>query len=280
MDNLLLDERPLLVMPKLATLIGLNESIVLQQVHYWLRGKEQRQQDYIDGRYWVYNTYEQWQEQFPFWSIMTIRRTMTKLENKGLLIAGNYNKAGFDNTKWYSIDYEALNALLSPSVQNEHIVCSDWYDGSVHFEQTNTIDYTKTTTESFKGLKGAELKQSRTATTSPFNPSILEKQIMKSCKAHGVQDFRPFADIISYYYGAYKRTFGQEHPRLSARAMDSVINSFLSSSDNLDGLEYDPAAYHAMIDRHFQTQYQDCDYNICHFMSEEVRNNRFYETCY
>ncbi len=42
MNNLLLDEHPLLVMPKLATLIGLNEAIVLQQVHYWLIGKEQR----------------------------------------------------------------------------------------------------------------------------------------------------------------------------------------------------------------------------------------------
>lgn len=247
MTNFLLDERPLLVMPKLATLIGLNESIVLQQVHYWLKGKEQ------------------WQEQFPFWSIMTIRRTITKLENMGLLIAGNYNTAGFDNTKWYSINYTALNRLVSPSVQNE---------------QTNTIDYTETTTERIKGLKGAELKQSHTATSTPFNPSILEKQIMKSCKAHDVQDFRPFADIISYYYSAYKRTFGKEHPRLSAKAMDSIISSFLSSSDNLDDLEYDPEAYHAMIDRHFQTQYQDCDYNICHFMAEEVRNNRFYETCY
>ncbi len=44
-------------------------------------------------------------------------------------------------------------------------------------------------------------------------------------------------------------------------------------------VKYDPDAYYAMIDKHFQTQYQDCDYNICPFMSEEVRNNRFYETC-
>ncbi|MDE7204624.1 MAG: hypothetical protein K2O91_22610 [Lachnospiraceae bacterium] len=112
-----LDERPLLVMPKLATLIGLNESIVLQQIHYWLIGKEQRQQDYIDSHYWVYNTYEQWQEQFPFWSIMTIRRTFTKLENMNLLTVGNYNMAEFDKTKWYSINYAALNNLVSTSVQ-------------------------------------------------------------------------------------------------------------------------------------------------------------------
>ena len=107
MNNLLLDEHPLLVMPKLATLIGLNESIVLQQVHYWLKSKEQRQQDFIDGHYWVYNTYEQWQEQFPFWSIRTLKRIFTSLENSGFLLSANHNKTGFDKTKW-SVSYTHL----------------------------------------------------------------------------------------------------------------------------------------------------------------------------
>lgn len=39
-SNLLLDEPPLQVMPTLATKVGLNESIVLQQIHYWLKIKE------------------------------------------------------------------------------------------------------------------------------------------------------------------------------------------------------------------------------------------------
>ncbi len=96
-------------MPTLATLIGLNEAIVLQQVHYWLKTKENDQQNYIDGHYWVYNTYKQWQKQFPFWHLNTIQRTFTSLEKKGLLISANYNKAGFDKTKWYTINYPALN---------------------------------------------------------------------------------------------------------------------------------------------------------------------------
>lgn len=104
-------------MPTLATLIGLNESIVLQQVHYWLKHKEKSGQDYIDGHYWVYNTYEQWQEQFPFWSIRTLKRIFTTLENSGFLLSANYNKIGFDKTKWYSIDYDALNTFSAP-VQN------------------------------------------------------------------------------------------------------------------------------------------------------------------
>lgn len=92
-------------MPTLATIIGLNESIILQQVHYWLKIKEKSKQDYIDGHYWVYNTYEQWQEQFPFFSIRTLRRTFTSLEKMGLLLTGNYNKVKFDQTKWYTLDY-------------------------------------------------------------------------------------------------------------------------------------------------------------------------------
>lgn len=130
MNNLLLDEHPLLIMPNLATLIGLNESIVLQQIHYWLIGKEQRQQDYIDGHYWVYNTYEQWQEQFPFFSLRTLRRIFTALEKMGLLISSNYNRAGFDKTKWYTINYESLNKLVSPSGQNGHIVWPNCPNGS------------------------------------------------------------------------------------------------------------------------------------------------------
>ena len=37
MNNLLIDDYPILVLPKLATEIGLNEAIVLQQIHYWLK---------------------------------------------------------------------------------------------------------------------------------------------------------------------------------------------------------------------------------------------------
>src|SRR5690625_929921 len=114
-NNLLIDEYPLLVLPSLAKEIGLNEALVLQQIQYWL-GKKL---NYEDGRYWVYNTYEGWAEQFPFWSVSTIRRILGKLEKDGLVISGNYNKMGADRTKWYSIDYEKLSELVQSNVKSE-----------------------------------------------------------------------------------------------------------------------------------------------------------------
>lgn len=268
-SNLLLDKHPLQVMPKLATLIGLNEAIVLQQIHYWLKHKQNTGQDFIDGHYWVYNTYEQWQEQFPFWSIMTIRRAFTSLEKKGLLIVGNYNRKGFDKAKWYTINYESLDQLDSQSVQNE---------------QANTIDYTRTTAKTigFNVLNGAVPETVTThqcnVTSKPFDKSILERQVIKECRQQGIKDFSAFVEIITFYYETYMRKFHKEHPRLSESSMESVVSALNEGSEMVE--KPDPETYKAMIEQHFQTEYTDCDYNILHFMTEGIRNNRFYEACY
>ena len=105
--NLLFDSELLVVNPKLATLIGLNEAIILQQMHYWI-GKTNNN---YDGKKWIYNSVSEWAKQFPFFSESTIVRTIKNIEKKGLVFVGNYNKDGRDRTKWYSIDYTKLDEL-------------------------------------------------------------------------------------------------------------------------------------------------------------------------
>lgn len=115
---LLFDEAPLLVRPLLAVRVGLNEAIVLQQVHYWLENKKKstkekdlaQERTYNDGRFWTYDSYPEWQKQFPWWAVRTVERTFTNLEKKGILISGNFNRLKMDRTKWYTIDYDALDA--------------------------------------------------------------------------------------------------------------------------------------------------------------------------
>ncbi len=104
MSKLLIQDNPIMILPTLAIKIGLNESIILQQVHYWLLTSKHDK----DGKRWVYNTYKDWQEQMPFWSEKTIKRTIKSLEDQGFLLSGNYNSLKLDKTKWYTIDYEKL----------------------------------------------------------------------------------------------------------------------------------------------------------------------------
>lgn len=114
-SSLLIDRDTLIILPRLAARIGLNEAIVLQQVFYWLGGD--RKPHVRDGRRWVYNTYEGWREQFPFLSERTIRRTIRELEQAGLLESAFFvdhpEHRHLDHTKWYTIDFGRLAALQS-----------------------------------------------------------------------------------------------------------------------------------------------------------------------
>ena len=143
--NLLLDSRPLIVIPELAELLGdVDQAIILQQIHYWL----QKSSNKIDGHVWVYNSMKKKKKQFPWIkSRKSLANKFKKLEDRGLLITGNYNQAGFDKTKWYSVDYSTLSNLGNALGKNYPTIGSKLPNGMGKNYPTNTIDYTETTTE-------------------------------------------------------------------------------------------------------------------------------------
>lgn len=149
--NLLINEPPLQVLPSLAKQIGLNDAIILQQMHYWII----RSEHYHDGRRWIYNSVRAWVEQFPFWSAKTIQRTIDRLVDNEYVYEGNYNKLAMDQTKWYSINYEKLNACNDAFGQNDQMQLdkmdvsnrSDCPIANGQNDQTNTREYTENTQE-------------------------------------------------------------------------------------------------------------------------------------
>ena len=107
-NGLLISEPPLQVIPSLAVALkSSDKAIMLQQIHYWLL----RSKNIVDGHRWVFNTVKGWHEQFPWLAEKTVQRYLKDLCDRGLLITANYNKANFDRTKWYRIDYDALDNL-------------------------------------------------------------------------------------------------------------------------------------------------------------------------
>lgn len=106
----------LLVNRRLAAIIGLNEAIVLQQIHYWVkkRGGGVEHQ----GARWVFNSLERWQEQFPFWSQDTVKRALAALKSKGLVRVEKLSEVGRDRTNYYTIDYKQV-ALLEAGILHQ-----------------------------------------------------------------------------------------------------------------------------------------------------------------
>jgi len=144
MRSLLIDEPPLQVLPSLAiSLDSADKALILQQIHYWLN----RSNNVRDGFRWIYNSAAKWHEQFPWLSEKTIQRYLKDLEKRGLLITGNYNKAKFDRTKWYRIDYDALDNLGSALGLTVPTIGTERPNGMGLTVPTNTNRLPKTTTE-------------------------------------------------------------------------------------------------------------------------------------
>ncbi|HEN1162654.1 TPA: conserved phage C-terminal domain-containing protein [Klebsiella pneumoniae] len=169
--SLLMPSRPIVINPDLAYSIGLNEAIALQQVNYWL--KETTSGLERDGVRWIYNTTEQWLEQFPFWSESTLKRTFTRLKSLGVLKIEQLNKSQRDMTNYYTINYaselldevkvtkskgskcalpsgqndtmEEVNMKRSTGSKRTAVIRSNWHD-----------DLTENTTESTTEITGKD----------------------------------------------------------------------------------------------------------------------------
>lgn len=202
MSKLLLDDEPLVILPKLAAAIGLNEAIILQQLHYWL----EKSKNVRDGFRWVYNTYEEWQKQFPFWSESTIKRTIKKLEGQHLIIVGKYNKLKIDNTKWYRIDYEVLQKIENNTTGQNDQTCDQNDQTTGQNDQTNRAKWS-----GGRGNLDRPLPEITTETTTDKNDDVdkhplIDEEFQKSynyllqnnipLSETAMQDLGEFSDVL------------------------------------------------------------------------------------
>lgn len=282
MSNLLFDEYPLLVNPTLATIIGLNESIVLQQVHYWIK-IEMKSKDpevitkhYHDDRWWIYNTYDQWQEQFPFWSTRTLKRIIKSLENRNLLLVNNYNKFGYDRTKWYTINYDVLESLnLSHSDNLAQSRVTNCHKEKCQSVTCNTIDYANTSSKEY--VKCTMVQNHKGSCTNDFSYEILHNQIRTVCEEDFPDiDIEEVYEIISYYCKTYEYYIGKHHPKMKNTHYKRIIDVIDNCSIGIDR-----EGFEIIIDKHFTVDYgKPTDYNMNHFFTLPIIENRILEELY
>lgn len=232
-NRLLFNENPLVILPELATKVGLNESIVLQQINYWLNENEKAKRNFKDGHYWCYNSYKEWQTNFPFWSESTIKRTISKLENCGLIITGNYNKLKIDRTKWYRLNDELLSKVEeSPLGQIDLSIVSKWSDEQ--FKLTSPLPENNT-----------EINNKDYLITSSFN-KLPSKQSKYLNTTDFINDFSHIKDslkrqILVAYYNSFVEVHKTQHFKLTAEEIKEIttkLDEFYRLTDQLNPEEY------------------------------------------
>ena len=89
--------------------------------------------------------------------------------------------------------------------------------------------------------------------------------------------------VFEYYFQEYENAFNETHPGIRAEQIERIIRKMpvIYSAEQRDqGIVVGADCYPPMIDGHFRTRYRDCDYNINHFFSGDIRLMRYCEEIY
>ena len=156
---LLSSKNNILINTQLAVEIGLNEAIVLRQVYYWVEHYEAENKNFIDGKYWVYNSMKQWRsDNFPFMSEKTIERAFSSLRKKNLILVGDYSQDRMKRPNWYTINDKEFDKLI------KKITGEDDNSGEQKEEIKETSKDNSNNTNSLSALRQNDCMQSDTPT--------------------------------------------------------------------------------------------------------------------
>jgi len=142
--KLLEQDSVLLSQPLLIEHFGRAGAQFLSQLHYWLEKKETLGCKYQDS-HWIYNSAESWAKQLHL-SVRQIRRLISKFVESGVLRVEKLNPYKSIRTNYYSIDYDKLNASVSPKnnletrsfVHGDILSPSSCHNGTIYIETKTT----------------------------------------------------------------------------------------------------------------------------------------------
>lgn len=295
--------KTLIVNTDLALVLGdLNEAIVLNQLNYWIEINKKAEKNLVDGKYWVYNSYNDWRiNNFPYWSEKTIQRTFTRLENKGVVLSANYNKLAIDKTKWYTIDTEKLQELVNEFNSNEDKMTNrqdnmtDRQDKMTCREGQSDRPLPEIITENIDRDYTTEIKyalsESKDSSRGDIYAFSAEKGGSKSdvIKNLAVEfaDCKPsdwrieeLKHIIDYFLKQYNKTLNMSHIRITEQALTKIVINYFEPVGNYmsDNSAYGFDDYYKeLIDYYLQTKYRingkEVTKSLQHFMSGMIREN-------
>ena len=88
---------------------GLDKAILLQHIRVWINQNEGKDTHEHDNKVWMFQSASDMAKHYPYWSRQKISRLLREMEDDELIVSGNFNKVGYDQTKWYTIQCSELN---------------------------------------------------------------------------------------------------------------------------------------------------------------------------
>ena len=136
----------------IAEQLGLNQAIIIQHIYYWHLRNEGNNKNFINNRYWTYNSITGFSKLFPYLSEKQIRYSLNTLKKDGYVITANHNKMGYDRTLWYAMTKKGLSLFVSSICQKVQMDLPKGTNGFVHKGEPIPYSNTDNRTDNKKSI--------------------------------------------------------------------------------------------------------------------------------
>lgn len=135
----------------IAKMYGIEESILLHHFYYWIAKNAANNKHFHEGLYWTYNSKKAFADFFTYMNETKIFRVIKHLEEKGIIVKGNFNTDKWDKTNWYAFTKDGLKMIKEngydttpffASLQNDLFDSGKMNDGACQSEQSILINNT------------------------------------------------------------------------------------------------------------------------------------------
>lgn len=189
----------------LATKLGIEEAIFLNNLYYWLQKNAANGKNYFDGAYWTYNTKQAYTEIFPYMSYDKIKRMINLLREQNIIKTGHYDENKMNRTLWYAFTECGLKMMKNAGYK---IKVLGFEDGEEEDDKNCTDE------------KGQEEPSQKSVlpqcTTNINNTNINNKETLETSSrvkerlSHKYNKDKPLTDIeVKFYLG-----MEQKYPRV------------------------------------------------------------------
>lgn len=82
---------------------GVNRAIIYQYIANWVIYNQEHGKNYVDGRFWSYNSGRAWADKIQLWESNTVEKHIRFLRDEGVLDASAMNAHKGDQRLWYTL---------------------------------------------------------------------------------------------------------------------------------------------------------------------------------
>ena len=202
---------------------GVEEAVLIQNIYFWVKHNEVNNTNFHDGRYWTFNSAKAFTEIFPFWNELKIKRMLKKLEEKGALLTGNYNKIPYDRTKWYTLS-DKLYSIVNDGLSQSAKLTNEKSNNDRPIPDINTDKKPINKTNINNSLKqDKDIQDIQQDTTTITTDNLVDKTVINNSK-----------DFINYfcnkYYSVYSTKYIPNYSREGGMVKNKLLKQFNSDT--------------------------------------------------